>query len=193
MSKGKKVGYVRVSTIEQKTERQLDGIELDRIFEDKASGKDVKRPELDELLKYVRDGDIVYVHSMDRLARNLDDLRRLVNQLTKKQVKVEFVKESITFSGEDAPMSTLLLSIMGAFAEFERALIRERQMEGIALAKKRGAYKGRKQALTQEQIDLLREYAAQGMRKSALARDFGISRQTLYKYLPREQKPEDAL
>ena len=193
MSKGKKVGYVRVSTIEQKTERQLDGIELDRIFTDKASGKDVKRPELDELLKYVRDGDIVYVHSMDRLARNLDDLRRLVNQLTKKQVKVEFVKESITFSGEDAPMSTLLLSIMGAFAEFERALIRERQMEGIALAKKRGVYKGRKQALSPEEISNLKEQADQGVNKAQLARDFGISRETLYKYLRMKHKAENSI
>lgn len=193
MGKGKKVGYVRVSTIEQKTERQLDGIELDRIFEDKAPGKDVKRPQLDELLKYVRDGDIVYVHSMDRLARNLDDLRRLVNQLTKKQVKVEFVKESITFSGEDAPMSTLLLSIMGAFAEFERALIRERQMEGIALAKKRGAYRGRKPALSPEEISNLKEQADQGVNKAQLARAFGISRETLYKYLRVKHKAENSI
>jgi DNA invertase Pin-like site-specific DNA recombinase len=88
---------------------------------------------------------------MDRLARNLDDLRRLVQKLTKRGVRIEFVKECLTFTGEDSPMANLMLSVMGAFAEFERALIRERQREGIALAKQRGAYRGRKKALSPEQ------------------------------------------
>ncbi|WP_079590920.1 recombinase family protein, partial [Mycobacteroides abscessus] len=138
-----RVGYVRVSTIDQHTDRQLDGIQTDRVFTDKASAKDTDRPELDELLRYVRAGDAVIVHSMDRLARNLDDLRRIVRELTGRGVCVEFVKEHLTFTGDESPMATLLLSIMGAFAEFERALIRERQREGITLAKQRGAYKGR--------------------------------------------------
>jgi hypothetical protein len=99
---------------------------------------------LAELLRFARNGDIVIVHSMDRLARNLDDLRSLVQTLTRKGVRVEFVKESLVFTGEDSPMANLMLSVMGAFAEFERSLIRERQREGIALAKQRGAYKGRK-------------------------------------------------
>ena len=109
--------------VDQNTVRQLDGIDVERTFTDKASGKDTARPQLDELLAFVRDGDTVIVHSMDRLARNLDDLRRLVRTLTGKGVRVEFVKESLTFTGEDSPMATLLLSVMGAFAEFERALI----------------------------------------------------------------------
>ena len=92
----------------------------------------------------LREGDTVIVHSMDRLARNLDDLRQLVRTLTGRGINIQFVKESLTFTGEDSPMATLLLSVMGAFAEFERALIRERQLEGIALAKQRGAYKGRR-------------------------------------------------
>ena len=100
------------------------------------------------MLNYVRDGDIIIVHSMDRLARNLDDLRKLVQQLTSQKIKIEFLKENLTFTGEDAPMSKLLLSVMGAFAEFERSLIRERQREGIALAKKKGLYKGRKPSLS---------------------------------------------
>ncbi|WP_280497615.1 recombinase family protein [Nocardia asiatica] len=178
-----RVGYIRVSTVDQNTVRQLDGIDVERTFIDKASGKDTARPQLDELIGFVRDGDTVIVHSMDRLARNLDDLRRLVRTLTGKGVRVEFVKESLTFTGEDSPMANLLLSVMGAFAEFERALILERQREGIAAAKTRGAYTGRKPALTTEQAQALRARAAAGDRKSALAREFGISRETVYSYL----------
>jgi len=183
MGKGEKVGYVRVSSFDQNPERQLENIELDKIYTDKASGKDVNRPQLIELIDYVRDGDTVVVHSMDRLARNLDDLRKLVCQLTTKQVKVQFLKENLTFSGTDSAMSTLLFSIMGAFAEFERALIRERQMEGIALAKKRGAYKGRKKCLSFEEVEILRSRVASGEKKSSIARDLNISRETLYQYL----------
>ena len=181
-----RVGYVRVSTVDQNTVRQLDGVEVERVFTDKASGKDTARPKLDELIAFVRDGDTVIVHSMDRLARNLDDLRRLVRTLTGKGVRVEFVKESLTFTGEDSPMATLLLSVMGAFAEFERALILERQREGIAVAKQRGVYTGRKPALTVGQVQQLRERAAAGERKSDLAREFGISRETVYSYLRAE-------
>jgi len=120
---------------------------------------------------------------IDRLARNLDDLRRLVQMLTKRGMRIEFVKEGLHFTGEDSPMANLLLSVMGAFAEFERALIRERQREGIALAKKRGAYRGRKKALSPEQVANLRQRAAAGDQKATLAREFGISRETLYQYL----------
>jgi DNA invertase Pin-like site-specific DNA recombinase len=131
----------------------------------------------------VRDGDVVLVHSMDRLARNLEDLRRIVRTLTGKGVRVEFVKEHLTFSGEDSPMATLMLSMLGAVAEFERALILERQWEGIAAAKARGVYTGRKPALTSEQADELRRRAANGEPKAALARAYGISRETVYTYL----------
>jgi len=117
---------------------------VSKVFIDKASGKDTQRPQLEALLSYVREGDTLVVHSMDRLARNIDDLRRMVQQLTGRGVRIEFVKESLAFTGEDSPMANLLLSVMGAFAEFERALIRERQREGISLAKQRGVYRGRK-------------------------------------------------
>ena len=156
------------------------------MFTDKASGNDTQRPELEALQAFVREGDTVVVHSMDRLARNLDDLRRIVQSQTKRGVRIEFVKESLTFTGEDAPMSNLLLSVMGAFAEFERALIRERQREGIALAKNRGAYRGRKKALTSERVAELRHRCAGGEQKATLAREFGISRETLYQYLRAE-------
>ena len=147
------------------------------------SGKDLHRPQLDAMIGFVRDGDTVLVHSMDRLARNLDDLRRTVRTLTGKGVRVEFVKEHLTFTGDDTAMATLLMSVMGAFAEFERALIRDRQREGIALAKQRGAYRGRKPALNQAQIAQLTERAAAGDAQTALAREFGISRETVYQYL----------
>ena len=134
----KVIGYIRVSTVDQNTERQLDGLKLDKVFTDKASGKDVNRPQLKAAREYVREGDRLVVHSLDRLARNLVDLKNIVSELTARDVTVQFVKENLTFTNEDNAMSNLLLSVMGAFAEFERALIRERQREGIALAKKRG-------------------------------------------------------
>jgi DNA invertase Pin-like site-specific DNA recombinase len=178
-----RVGYIRVSSVDQNTVRQLDGIEVERVFTDKASGKDAARPKLEELIAFVREDDTVLVHSMDRLARNLDDLRRLVRTLTGKGARVQFVKENLIFTGEDSPMATLLLSVMGAFAEFERALILERQREGIAAAKTRGAYTGRKPALTGQQVVELRERAVAGECKADLARVFGISRETVYSYL----------
>ena len=181
--KGQRVGYVRVSSFDQNPERQLEQVQVDKVFTDKASGKDAQRPQLDALLAFVREGDTVVVHSMDRLARNLDDLRRLVQKLTQRRVRIEFVKEHLTFTGEDSPMANLMLSVMGAFAEFERALIRERQREGIVLAKQRGAYRGRKKALSPEQAAELRQRAAAGEQKATLAREFGISRETLYQYL----------
>ena len=181
--KGNKVGYVRVSSFDQNPERQLEGLELDRKFIDKASGKNTKRPELEEMINYVRGGDLLIVHSMDRLARNLDDLRKIVFNLTSKHVKIQFLKENLTFTGEDSPMSNLLLSMMGAFAEFERSLIRERQLEGIAIAKKRGDYRGRKSSLTEEKIEEMNQLLGDGENKSEIARRLGISRETLYRYI----------
>ncbi len=181
--KGQRVGYKRVSTIVQNTERQLSGVEVDRLFEDKVSGKDTNRPQLQELIKYVREGDTVIIHSMDRLARNLIDLRKLINDFTGRGVAVQFIKEGLTFTGQDSPMNVLLLNMLGAVAEFERAFILERQAEGIALAKERGAYKGRKQSLSDEQIALALAEVNQGIPKTKVAAKFGISRQTLYDYI----------
>jgi DNA invertase Pin-like site-specific DNA recombinase len=183
MSKHQRVGYVRVSTLDQNTDRQLDGVELDRVFTDKASGKDTKRPQLQAALDYVRDGDTLVVHSMDRLARNAEDLLRLVRELTGRGVTVEFIKNHLTFSGKAEPMAKLMLTMLAAVAEFERDLLRERQREGIAIAKAKGLYKGRKRALTSEQATELVECARSGMPKAELARSYGISRETLYQYL----------
>lgn len=181
---GQRIGYRRVSTLDQSTDRQLDGVPLDTVFEDKASGKDAKRPQLQAALKHARAGDVFICHSMDRLARNLDDLRRIVDDLTGRGVAVQFVKEGMNFTGKDDPMARLMLSVMGAFAEFERELIRERQREGITLAKAKGVYKGRKPALTGERLEALRARLSgpERVNMSALAQEFGVSRETIYQY-----------
>lgn len=180
---GKRIGYKRVSTVDQNTERQLEGIQLDKVFEDKLSGKDVNRPQLQAMIEFVRAGDHVFIHSLDRLGRNLRDLQGIVNGLTSKGVVIEFMKERMSFSGDDSSISKLLLSIMGSFAEFELNLMLERQREGIAIAKREGKYKGRKKSLNEEQLKSLKERVSKGEMKSRIARDLGISRETLYQYL----------
>lgn len=186
-----RVGYIRVSTIDQSTDRQLDGVQLDRFYTDKASGKDAKRPQLAEALRFVREGDTLVVHSLDRLARNVDDLRRIVMELTGRNVTVEFVKEHLTFSGaadgdqQGDHMGRFMLTVLGAFAEMERALIRERQREGIAVTKRDHPerYRGRAPSLTDARAAELRQRAAEGTPKAQLAREFKISRETVYQYL----------
>jgi DNA invertase Pin-like site-specific DNA recombinase len=183
---GKRIGYVRVSSIDQNTERQLDGIQIDKVFEDKASGKDTNRPQLTAALDYVRDGDTLVVHSMDRLARNTEDMLRIVRELQTKHVSVEFVKEHLVFGDNSNPCDQLMMTMLAGFAQFERAMIRERQREGIEIAKKKGVYRGRKPSLTAEQIVSLKARAESGEKKAVIARDLGISRETLYQYLAKE-------
>lgn len=190
--KGQRIGYVRVSSYDQNVERQLEGVDLDRVFTDRASGKDTERPEFKALVLYAREGDTIIVHSMDRLARNVDDLRRIVQEQTKRGVRVQFIKENLLFTGEDSPMANLMLTVLGAVAQFERDLIKERQREGIALAKQRGAYRGRRRALSPEQAEQLRSRAVAGEKKTRLAREFGISRETLYQYLRETEQTEAA-
>jgi DNA invertase Pin-like site-specific DNA recombinase len=180
---GQRIGYVRVSSFDQNPQRQLENVPVDRVFTDKASGKNTRRPQLEALLAFARDGDTVIVHSMDRLARNLDDLRQIVQKLTGRGIRIEFVKETLIFTGEDSPMANLMLSVMGAFAEFERALLRERQREGIVLARQRGIYRGRKKALSADQVTEIRNRVGAGEAKTHIAREFGICRDTLYQYL----------
>jgi DNA invertase Pin-like site-specific DNA recombinase len=186
MSKGQLVGYIRVSTEVQNTARQEEALAdfaLDKTFTDKASGKDTDRPQLAAALAHLREGDTFIIYSMDRLSRSLNDLITTVKSLTAKGVKVQFIKESLTFTGDNNPMANLMLGIMGSLAEWERSVIRERQLQGIAIAKAKGAYKGRKQALNETEKCELRVLAASGSTKTALAKQFGISRQTLYAYL----------
>jgi DNA invertase Pin-like site-specific DNA recombinase len=187
MKRGQQIGYVRVSTLDQNTERQLDGIKLDKVFTDKASGRDTRRPQLAAALDYAREGDTLNVHSLDRLARNVEDLRRIVRELNERGVTVEFVKNHLTFASGADPTARLMLTMLGAFAEFERELLRERQREGIAIARAKGVYKGRKRALTPEQVKEIIEQAYAGIPKADLARAYSISRETLYSYLRQSQ------
>jgi DNA invertase Pin-like site-specific DNA recombinase len=183
MAKGLRFGYKRVSSVDQTTARQLEGMEFDRVYEDKASGKDTKRPQLEMMLSHLREGDTVVVHSMDRLARNLDDLRAIVLGLTQKGMRVEFVKEGLVFTGEDNAMSKLLLSLLGAVSEFERSMILERQREGIQIAKAAGAYKGSKPKFGASTIAEIRQRLEAGETQVELAKAYGISRMTLHSYL----------
>jgi len=180
---GKRIGYVRVSTVDQNTQRQLDGIKLDKVYTDRASGKDLDRPALAEVLRYVREGDTLVVHSMDRLARNAIDLLRTVEDLTGRGVTIEFIKEGQRYTGERKPEQVLMLQVLAAVAQFERAILKERQREGIAIARAKGLYKGRRHRLSPEQADALRSKHREGTTVVALAKAYGVSRETVYSYL----------
>lgn len=181
---GATVGYIRVSTAEQNDARQLDGVPLDTVFTDTASGKDTARPQLQAMLKHVRRGDVLRVHSMDRLSRSLSDLEKIVKDLTGRGVTVSFSSPPLTFPGDASDsVAMLMLQIMGAVAQFERSLILERQREGIAVAKAKGVYKGRKASLDAVQVEQLRGLVAGGMPKAKAAEKMGVSRATVYAYL----------
>jgi DNA invertase Pin-like site-specific DNA recombinase len=172
-----KVGYVRVSTVDQNTERQLDGIQLDKVFEEKASARNVSRPKLVELLDYIREGDEVIVHDISRLARNIEDLHGLVRQITHKGCVLRFQKENLTFTNDKSDaISQLLLAMLGAVYQFERTVMLERQKEGIAIAKAKGKYKGRPKSVSRDAIVTLLQGGA-SMRNAA--RELGISLSTV--------------
>ena len=181
------VGYARVSTIDQNPDRQIEKLEslnVEKLFVDKASGKNTSRPGFQAMMNYVREGDVLVICSMDRLARNLFDLLSITKELQEKGVTVRFLKENIDLSptGETSAISKLLLSMMGAVAEFERSLIKERQREGIALAKAKGIYRGRK-PLDQTKIQEAQKLITQGVPRAKVARDLKIGRTSLYRYL----------
>ena len=185
-----KVGYIRVSSGDQNPDRQREemhglGIEDKYIYEDRVSGANTERPKFQEMMTFLREGDDLYVSSLDRLARNLKDLLQIVETLCGKGVSVHSLKERLEFAaGENAsPTAKLTLSLVGAFAEFEREMIRSRQRDGIALAKARGAYKGRVRSVTEEQEDQLNKQVALGVPVSRAARNLGMSRATAYRYL----------
>ncbi|MFS0225218.1 recombinase family protein [Corynebacterium striatum] len=183
---GQKIGYARVSSKDQNLDRQLAALKKEkvfRIFTDTVSGSSTQRPGLDGALNYVRAGDQLIVVSMDRLARSLIDLHRLVDELTERGVSVKFLKEGQVYSKDSTPVAKLMLGLLGSVAEFERSIIRERQAEGIAKAKARGVYKGRAKVLNEEQIVQAREWVGEGIPKAEVARRLGIGRTTLYRYL----------
>ena len=172
-----KIGYTRVSTTDQTTERQDLG-EISRLFEDKASGANSDRPALNDMLAFIRESDELVVFSIDRLARNLRDLEDIIREVTSKGATVTFLTEGLTFSGSDDAMSTLMLQMMGSFAQFERSLIRKRQAEGIALAKDKGVYQGRKPSIDR---DAVTNMLNAGSPVTSVARALGISRQSVYR------------
>lgn len=181
---GKRIGYVRVSTVDQNPDRQLDQIILDKKFVDYASAKSLMgRPQLQIMLDFVREDDVVLVHSMDRLARNVHDLKKIVLELTQKKVTVCFVKEKLEFSSESSAFSQLMLHILGSFAEFEYAFIRERQHEGIVIAKKLGKFRGGTKKLNAEKIETLKQSLNTRKSKTQISEEMGISRFTLYRYI----------
>jgi DNA invertase Pin-like site-specific DNA recombinase len=175
------VVYRRVSTVEQNFDRQDLGA-VDKLFEEKLSGKNAKdRPALNAMLDWVREGDSVLVHSIDRLARDLRDLQAIIQTLNDKGVSITFRSESLTFSASsDDAFAKLQLQMMGAFAEFERNIIRKRQAEGVAKTKAKGLYKGRPKTVDDDKV---RELKAAGMGATDIARELGIGRATVYKCL----------
>lgn len=183
----KKIGYIRVSTLDQSVEAQMQELQkhgVEKFFEDKVSGKSMERPQLHAIMEYAREKDIVYVCALDRMARNLLDLRKIIDHFLKKDVEIIFLRENLRFSpGQVDAMSMLMLNLLGSFAEFERSLIKERQKEGIALAKAAGKYTGRKPCLNPQQIEDIRFHVSYGAPVAKMARKFHVSRAAVYKYL----------
>ena len=170
------IAYIRVSTVDQNTDRQLDGMTFDKTFTDKLSGSDTNRPQLIAMIEWAREGDVVHVHSIDRLARSMSDLLKIVADLNAKRVAVRFHKEDMTFTGEDSPMQKLMLNMMGSFAQFEREVMKERQREGIAKAKEKGVYKGRAKTVDDAAILAL---LSEGKTVRAVAAELGINPSTV--------------
>lgn len=187
MALGADIGYIRVSSVDQNTIRQLADTRLDKVFEDHLSGNCRNRPGLDACLDYLREGDTLHVHSIDRLARNLLHLQQLIDALTSRGVTIIFHKENMKFSpdghGTSDPMSRLMMQMLGAFAEFERSLIRERQREGIAAAKSSGKILGRPKRVSDDVLEQVRADVALGIPLAKIAKKIGIPRTTLYSRL----------
>ena len=173
------IGYIRVSTVEQNTDRQLDGLQFDKTFTDKCSGGSTTRPALESMLEFVREGDTVNVHSIDRLARNSADLLKLVGDFKALGVSIVFHRENLTFSaGNHDPMNDLMLSMIGAFAQFERSVLKERQAEGIEKAKEKGVYKGKKKSIDRDAVLSL---LSEGVSPTQAAKMLGIGRNSIYR------------
>jgi DNA invertase Pin-like site-specific DNA recombinase len=183
---GKRLGYIRTSTTDQNTARQLDGIPLDKIFTEQLSGKNRERPQLKLCIEFAREGDTLYVHALDRLGRNVRDLMDIVEELTNKGVTVTFMHPNLSFTGDgDSPINKLLFLLLAGFAEMERNLINERIREGVAVAKREGRYRGRSPAIRSSNGKAVEfeSLLTQGAKVSEIARRLGVSRQTIYSQL----------
>lgn len=180
-----KFAYVRVSTADQNADRQLEAMpEVDRIYQEKISGKDTNRPQLQALLGTLRAGDQVFVSDMTRLGRSMIDLIDLTNQIVEAGCSITFLKEGMTFDGssKDDPYLNLQRNMMSAFAEFERAIIRQRQREGVAIAKLKGVYKGGSKKLSRADADRLRADKAAGLSVPLIMSKYNVSRASVYNY-----------
>lgn len=183
------IAYVRVSTVEQNEERQIKALEkhnIDKWFIEKVSAKDTNRPKLQEMLDYAREGDTIYIHSFDRLARSTKDLLEIVEDMQDKGIHLVSNKENIDTS---TATGKLMLTMIGAIAEFERANLLERQREGIAIAKAKGKYKGRKKIEIDEKfIEGYKRYMNRELTKVDLAKELNISRPTLDRLIKKYEK-----
>lgn len=177
------VGYARVSSVDQNPDRQLMDINLDKKFIDYYTGSVLERPELNKCIEYVREGDKLVIHSIDRLARNLVDLQSIIHKVLARGVSVIFIKENLTFTSNQDPMATLTLQIMGAFAEFERTMIRARQREGIEAAKKAGRHLGRPATINKKISLEAKELKEGGTSIRQIAIKMKLSRASIYKAL----------
>jgi len=175
------IGYIRVSTVDQNAERQLLNIELDNSFTDKCSGKDTDRPALKQLIEYAREGDVIHCHDISRMARNTEDLLQLVKEFTEQGISLKFHKEHLEFTGESNPMQQLMLTMLGGIYQFERAMILERQREGIAIAKQKGKYRGK--PVNEALHDKIRQKYSEGVNKMQIAKTLNCARATVYKAL----------
>lgn len=181
------VGYIRVSSHAQNSARQLENVALDKVFEEKVSASSDKRVALGECMNYLRECDTLHVHSIDRLARNLVELQNLVQELTAKNVIVHFHTENMIFgasnkdTGKSSPMQELLFQMLGAFAQFERSLIRERQQEGIEKAKKEGRHLGRPRKISLEDKTTIQTQLQTGVPPRQIAQTYNVDVSSIYK------------
>jgi DNA invertase Pin-like site-specific DNA recombinase len=174
----------RVSTIIQSTERQLVDVPCDREFEDKLSGKDRNRPQLELMMSMLREGDEVNVHSLDRIGRNTKDILEIVEEIKEKGCLIRFHKENLTFDGtKDDLYSDLMLTILSGFSTFERNIMLERQREGIAIAKKKGLYKGGKEKFGDDDKTEIKRLVEEGVSIAKISRMKSCSRPTIYKVI----------
>lgn len=179
-----KFAYKRVSTVDQNIDRQLSHLDFDREYIEKVSGKDMNRPELKALLGNLRDGDEVHVHELSRLGRSVKDLLEIVQTVNSSGASIQFHKEGLTFTPDTSnPTSNLMLNLLGAIAQFERDMMLERQREGIAIAKKKGRYKGKQSRFTLDELKAIAQEASQSDNKTAIAAKHGITRQYLYQLI----------
>jgi len=183
----KRIAYIRVSSEGQNTSRQdqqIEELHVDKVFTEKVSGKNIQdRPQFQMMLEYARDEDKIFCADLSRWGRSMIDIRNSITFLTSKGVTVTFLKENLTFSGNDDPMSNLLLGILSSLSEWERAVIKSRQMEGVKIAQEKGIYKercGRKPKLTDEQIEEVKRRVEAGEKRTDVALAYGVSRQTVY-------------